>query len=427
MTCPAPTRSTGRPEPTRPRILTRPLALRFVSVVASSIGFFLPLGVVPLYAAQSGTAATGGLATGALLLTTVGVELLSPRIIRVLGHRWALAVGLLLLGPPTLLLLVSPAPSVLLVTCVLRGAGFAIVVVAGGALTALLIPAERRGEGLAVVGLVTGVTTLIALPAGVWLAGQYGFGVVFGATAAAPVLALVTVPFLPAKETAADRPRGMLTWLRSADLNRPALVFAASTVAVGALTTFLPLAMSGAATWVAPAALLAHSAAATGSKWIAGRLGDTHGHVRLLAPGVIASVAGMALLALTGSPVTVLVGATTFGLGFGLLQNATLTLMYSRVTTAGYGPVSAIWNAAYDVGMAVGALGVGFVVGLIGYPTAFLLVAVSMLPALLLIRRERWRTPTEQEPSERPSVTSTSARDVNGSRAAGLTTGKGTI
>lgn len=83
MTCPAPTRSTGRPEPTRPRILTRPLALRFVSVVASSIGFFLPLGVVPLYAAQSGTAATGGLATGALLLTTVGVELLSPRIIRV--------------------------------------------------------------------------------------------------------------------------------------------------------------------------------------------------------------------------------------------------------------------------------------------------------------------------------------------------------
>jgi 2-polyprenyl-6-methoxyphenol hydroxylase-like FAD-dependent oxidoreductase len=41
------------------------------------------------------------------------------------------------------------------------------------------------------------VTTLIALPAGVWLARQYGFEVVFVATAAAPLLALVTVPFLP--------------------------------------------------------------------------------------------------------------------------------------------------------------------------------------------------------------------------------------
>ncbi|GAB3406671.1 MFS transporter [Flindersiella endophytica] len=209
---------------------------------------------------------------------------------------------------------------------------------------------------------------------------------VFAATAAAPVLALVTVPFLPSLSANAERPHGMLTWLRTAELNRPALVFAASTVAVGALTTFLPLAVGGAAAWVAPAALFAHSAAA--SKWIAGRLGDARGHVGLLAPGLIASAGGMALLALTASPVAVLVGATTFGLGFGLLQNATLTLMYSRVTIAGYGPVSAIWNAAYDVGMAVGALGVGLLVGRIGYPVAFLLVAGLMLPALLLIRRE---------------------------------------
>jgi MFS family permease len=168
-------------------------------------------------------------------------------------------------------------------------------------------------------------------------------------------------------------------------------VFASSTVAVGVLTTFLPLAVSRAAAWVAPTALFAHTAAATGSKWIAGRLGDARGHVRLLAPGVVASAVGMGVLAMTGSPVAVLVGATTFGLGFGLLQNATLTLMYARVTIAGYGPVSAIWNAAYDIGMAVGALGIGLLVGVIGYPIAFLLVAAAMLPALLLIptRRER--------------------------------------
>lgn len=374
----------------RPRILTGPLVLRFVSVAAASIGFFLPLGVVPLYAAQSGAgaAALGGLATAALLITTVACELLSPRIIRLLGHRWALGLGLLFLGVPTLLFLVSPAPAVLLTASVLRGAGFAVVVVAGGALTAMLLPAERRGEGLALIGLVNGIMTMIALPAGVWLAGQYGFGVVFVATAAAPVIALVTVPFLPGVSRNTERPHGMLTWLRTAGLNRPALVFASSTVAVGALTTFLPLAVSGGAIWVAPVALLAHSAAATGSKWIAGRLGDARGHVRLLAPGLIASAGGMALLALTGSPVAVLVGATTFGLGFGVLQNATLTLMYSRVTVAGFGPVSAIWNAAYDVGMAVGALGVGLLVGLIGYPVAFLLMAALMLPALLLVRRE---------------------------------------
>jgi predicted MFS family arabinose efflux permease len=63
--------------------------------------------------------------------------------------------------------------------------------------------------------------------------------------------------------------------------------------------------------------------------------------------------------------------------------------MYARVATSDYSTVSAIWNAAYDLGMAVGAMGVGLVVAAVGYSPAFLATAAIMLPALLLIRRER--------------------------------------
>jgi predicted MFS family arabinose efflux permease len=95
----------------------------------------------------------------------------------------------------------------------------------------------------------------------------------------------------------------------------------------------------------------------------------------------------MAAIAWTGTPAAVIGGALVFGAGFGVLQNATLTLMYARVPAGGESAVSAIWNAAYDLGMAAGALGAGLLIGLTGYSATFVLTAVMVLPALLLARR----------------------------------------
>jgi len=50
---------------------------------------------------------------------------------------------------------------------------------------------------------------------------------------------------------------------------------------------------------------------------------------------------------------------------------------------------AAIWNAAYDLGMAAGALAAGLVVTSVGYSTTFALTAALMLPALHLVRQDR--------------------------------------
>jgi predicted MFS family arabinose efflux permease len=105
------------------------------------------------------------------------------------------------------------------------------------------------------------------------------------------------------------------------------------------------------------------------------------------------SIAGMVMLAATQTPVAVLIGSAVFGAGFGTLQNSTLALMYSRVQGTAYSTVSAIWNAAYDLGMALGAVAVGLVVSAIGFSPAFLLTAAVMVPALFFAHREA-RSPT---------------------------------
>jgi len=392
----------------RPPLVTRPLLLRFAVTLGASISFYLLLSVVPLYAAAAGAGGNAaGLATGALMFSTVAGELVTARLTARYGYRLTLAAGLILLGAPALALTGPASLTVVMAVCIVRGLGFAVTVVAGGAITASLIPAERRGEGLALAGVVSGIPALAALPLGVWLAGRIGTAPVFVAGAVAALAAVAAVPGLPSGRDAArparrgrsaraaagrgpgaEPPLGIVAALRTAALLRPAVVFAAITIAAGIIVTFVPLAVTGSAS-VAVLALFAQSAAATLSRCLAGWYGDRHGPARLLIPGLVSASLGMLLLALTAVPAVLIAGSLIFGLGFGVAQNASLSLMYERVPASGYDAVSALWNLSYDAGMGLGAAGFGLVAGFTGYPVAFAAVAAAMLIALFPARRDR--------------------------------------
>jgi predicted MFS family arabinose efflux permease len=366
------------------------LLIRFVSMIGSATSFYLLLSVLPAYVAAAGGAAPGSV-TGSLMLATVLGELLTPRLVARYGYRRVLAAGLALLGAPALVPIASTHLAAVVTVCFVRGLGFAFTVVAGGAMTATLIPAQRRGEGLALTGVVTGVPALVALPLGLWLAAHHGYPPVFVAAAVAALVPLATIPYLPARAaTPGDgQSTGVLAGLRLAQLRRPALVFALTTMATGVFVTFLPLAVGPESASVVAAALFAQSAASTVARWWAGRRGDRHGSATLVVPGLLVTTAGMALLVLTSSTAAVLAAAVVFGAGFGIAQNATLACMYSRVPASAYGTVSALWNVAYDAGLGVGAVAFGAVVTGTGYPIAFGLTAVVMLVGLPIARRER--------------------------------------
>ncbi|MEV0537378.1 MFS transporter [Kitasatospora sp. NPDC050463] len=383
--------ASSRTSATRPRLVTRPLLLRFVSILGASTGFNLLLSVVPLYAEEStGGGNAAGLATGALMLTTVLGELATPRLVVRFGYRAVLAVGLFLLGAPALVLTAFDGSAVWITTvCLVRGLGFAFTIVAGGALTASLIPAERRGEGLALVGVVSGAPSLLGLPLGVWLAAHLGYTTVAVTAGVVALAAIAAVPGLPDREASTEPSVGVVEGFRSAGLRRPTVVFAATALAAGIIVTFLPLAVPAGSAGLAAVALFVQPAASTAARWAAGRYGDRHGSERLVLPALLLSAAGTLLIALTGSPVAVVAGAAVFGLGFGIAQNATLTMMYARVSGAGYGAVTALWNVAYDAGMGVGAVAFGVLAAPLGYPQAFALTAVVMLGALAPAHRDR--------------------------------------
>jgi predicted MFS family arabinose efflux permease len=94
-------------------------------------------------------------------------------------------------------------------------------------------------------------------------------------------------------------------------------------------------------------------------------------------------------LAWTSSAAAVLAGMVLFGAGFGVSQNASLALMFDRVSSTGYGAVSALWNLAFDAGLGLGAAGFGVLAAQTGYPTAFALTAALAAAALLPAWRDR--------------------------------------
>jgi predicted MFS family arabinose efflux permease len=369
--------------------MSRALAMYFVSAFGSMTSFYLLLSVVPLYATSVGAGRVGaGLTTGALMLATVAAELATPALLARLGYRTVLAAGLVLLGAPALALTMSAGLATILAVCLMRGVGLAILVVAGSSLVATLMPPERRSEGLGLLGVVVGVPAVVALPLGVWLAERVGFAPVFVAGALASLVCLAVTPALPGRVAGTAASVGVLEGLRTPAQLRPAAVFLLTAMGTGIIVTFLPLVMPGAPR-LAAFALLANTAATTLARWSAGRLGPRVGQVRLLVGGTLGGALGLLALGFTAVPALVVTGAVLLGLGFGVAQNASLTLMFDRASAAGYDMVSAVWNLAYDAGMGLGAAGFGALAVRAGYSSGFALTAGLMLLALTPIWRDR--------------------------------------
>ncbi len=382
-------------DPARERLISRPLAFVFLAEFCALTSFDLLISVTPRYVAATAGSAGAGLVTGMLLLGTVVAELGASLLMRRYGYRTVLAAGAVLLGLPVLALLPAGPLAVTVGVSVVRGVGFGLIGVVTGALTAALLPPARRGEGLGLFGIVAGLPEVLALPAGVWLAGHYGLALVLGLSAAIALVPLAAVAWLrvpadsrpAAASTDVRRPTGLLAALRQGQQRRPALIFAASTVAGGVIVSFLPLA--GLSGNVAAAGLLAQALTATISRWWAGRHGDRHGHARLLAPALAASSLGMGAMIWLSSPAAAIAAMCLFGAGFGILQNATLALMIDRMPAIGVGTASALWNLAYDAGYGAGPAVFGLLVSHTGYPAGLALTGVLMIAALPAARTEQ--------------------------------------
>lgn len=371
--------------------------------------FFLTLASVPSWAVQGGAASSSaGLVTTAMLASTVLVQLAVPWLDRRLGTPLLLALGLLALGVPAPLYLISSQLGWLVAVSAVRGMGFAIITVLGALLSTRVSSPERRGEAIGIYGLSIAVPNLVAVPAGSALtsSGHFAWAAVL---AASPLLAIPLALRFPRRDDDSAVLAGKPTRRRTAVLaaGGPSLVLLVVTLSGGGLVTFLPIVRPHGA--LSSIVLLVFGIAGTVGRWRAGVVGARFGTRRVLS--LVLAVAAVGLVAVgtgvvgtsDGSAQTALLvgGATLFGIGYGATQNLTQLVAFQRVGADQVVTASAVWNAAFDAGTAIGAYGVGLV-AVTGLQISGTYVVCAVLVAAV-IPAARATTPRRSRPAPAPS------------------------
>lgn len=360
-----------------------PLLLAMTFLSFSGYAALLP--VAPLWAVHGGAGTFGaGLVNGVLMLFTVLTQLAIPTALRHFGWAPVLATGTLLLGLPSAALALSDGLLPVLVLSAVRGLGFGVVTVTGSALVAELVNPARRGEAIGLYGLAIAVPQVLFISVGPWFVENLGYGVIF-VLGLLPTAGVVPALILGGRAGHVPAPQGRTPYLR---LLRPMVLLLAVTLAGGALITFMaPMSDSAA---LSTLALLCMMLATALTRWQAGRWSDRFGPHRFLAPLVLITVAGMAILAwgvrdpLDTEVTSLLLGAMLVGISYGALQNLTLVVAFQSVSRSHYGAASAIWNVGYDGGTGLGAVMIGLIAAGSSFSVALLVSGAFCLLTLPL-------------------------------------------
>ncbi|MEU2669410.1 MFS transporter [Streptomyces sp. NPDC007164] len=359
-------------------------------------GFAVLLPTAPLWAVYGGADAAGaGSVNAVLMLCTVFAQSLVPTAIRRLGWRTTLVCGMVLLGVPSLLHLLSAQLGAVLALAAVRGLGFGVLTVCGAGAVAELVEPARRGQAIGAYGLAIAGPQFILVSTAPWAAQNLGFGVVF-AIGALPLLGVA--PALRLARRLDARPAGAGNtahqdavrdkWAAYLPLLRPMLLLLGVTTAGGALITFAPQMSDDPTATLAGLLLLTGTAAL--SRWRFGALADRYGTGPFRWPLVIVTVVGLTLTAWavttpgTTDPVPLLAGMALVGVSYGGLQNLTLVDAFAAVDNRSSGIASAVWNVGFDAGTGVGALLVGYLATGASFSVALMAMAVLSLATLPL-------------------------------------------
>ena len=266
-----------------------------------------------------------------------------------------------------------------------QGVGFTLFYVAAATLVADLSPPARLGQTLGLFGAVMIFTNAAGPAFAEWASAQFGWRVVFAATALTALLATIGTRVLqePDVPRAVGSDAGLLQVLRRPGMAPVIMVSTLAGWVFGTLFTFYqPWALSLDIPQVS-GYLVAYAVAAVAMRILAGSAADRLGRVPV--------VRTMLLLYLL-APLAVIwidrIGLAAAGAILGVFQGiyypALNAIAIELATAAERGKVMAAYNGAFNLGLSAAGLTLGHLVAARGYLTVFTLATAVSLAMFLV-------------------------------------------
>lgn len=359
----------------------------FANLILSLL-LYLLVTVMALFAVDRFQASDNlaGFASSAFILGAVVARSLSGRFVDEVGRRRTLAISLVVSLVASLLYLVAGDVWTLIVLRLVHGMTYGAGALAVTAAAMDLIPSSRRGEGTGYFSLSNTAGTAIGPSVAVILTESVGFESLFAVCAAVSAvgLALALALHLPerprAPGTGAGRGRRphLYDFFEPAVLKFSAVTFVAGVAWAGFATYLNAYALEADLIPAASTFFLVYGAFLVIARLSMGRIQDRFGDHAAMIPALVLYAAGLAMLALPPTSVSLIGSAALLGLGFGSFMPALQSIAVSVTAPTRLAIALSTFFLMLDLGVGVAPLALGALLPLIGYQGMYAGLAVMV-------------------------------------------------
>jgi MFS family permease len=319
--------------------------------------------VLPLYLITFGASSTIiGAVMAVFTITATATRIPVGMLIDRIGRKPFLLGGIAIFGAGNFGYLWAPSILSMLPFRVLHGAGWSGCTTAVATLAADIVPPRRRGDLMGYAGMASSLASALGPVIGFALLQRSGYlGVFLGAGALLGLGFLAGLPVAEVKPAPESAP-ATAHWLDTIVVKetlQPAVAVAFLSFGHGGVLTFLPIhaltiGMTNPGVWFA-----IYAGCVVAIRPIAGPVSDRVSRRAVIIPGLLLNFAGLLLLALGSTPLSLMAAAAVAGLGTGAAQPALTTVAVDQATAQRRGQSLAQFQFFYDLGIGIGSLVLG--------------------------------------------------------------------
>ncbi len=374
------------------KVVTRDLALATCINAFMSLNYYSLLIIIVQYSSEFGaSSAESGIAAGLYVIGGIASKLLFGKYIELFGRKRMLVTAVAAGTCVSLLYLFAVSMPVLYAVRLIHGLSYGIIGVCTSDIAAKLVPKENKGEGLGYYYLSSTVSTALGPFIGLTLgsSGMYDLVFLTGTSFYIASLALALLIRVPEEALTEEQVKeAKCRGLRSA-IYSPAIPLGLTSMVFylsysGVLSFISPYSMEIGVSDAATCFYLAISAGTLVSRLTSGRRYDRHGANRVMIPGFVAFMAGMAVFSQTSSPAVFLLTGFFIGYGSSIVYAICLTIVLSRSPEHKYGVTMSTFSILSDTGTGVGPSVMGAVVSLVGYRDMYAFSILVCMASLML-------------------------------------------
>ena len=344
--------------------------------------FFLSLDILalplPLYIeGLGGSPSTIGWLLGITGIITVIVRPIMGAWSDVNGKKGILIIGMISWVLSPLFLLMGDSFLWIALVRVFQSIGLAGVVLATQALMAEQVEQKNRGQAIALQGIGDASAIIIGPLIGFWLMDSYGFNWVFVLAALVAVIGLVMSFYvqedkMPTNYLSKKVPKS--SWL---DLVQDPVLFVPTIIGLGLAFSFGGiLIFMGVFANQLGVGNIGYLFAFMGiflvvGRYIVGRISDKVDREIVILPTILATVAGMYIIAFLSGDIYFYIACALIGLGFGGGHTGLLAFTIDKCSARNRGFTISFFGNAFDLGISLAGFLLGVIATVMSYNAAF--------------------------------------------------------